>query len=79
MIIISVDYKSEKNAFSDQNGCGKKETKADLVMLILKGGPIPGIEFELPQQVTLINGISSEGWECDSQDTSRNTFKCRQA
>lgn len=75
MIIISVDYKSEKNAFSDQNGCGNKEPKAALVMLILKGSPIPGIGFELPRQVTLINSISSEGWECASQDTSKKYFQ----
>lgn len=79
MIIISVDYEPEKNAFSDQNGCGNKEPKADLIMLISKGSPFLGIEFELPQQVTLINCISSEGWESASQATLRNTFKCRQA
>lgn len=79
MISISVDYKPEKNAFSDQNDCGNKEPKADLVMLISKGRPFPGIGFELPQQVTLINCISSEEWESASQATLRNTFKCRQA
>lgn len=81
MISISVDYKpgKKKKAFSDQNGCGNEEPKADLVMLISKGRPFPGTGFELPQQVTLINCISSEEWESASQATLWNTFKYRQA
>lgn len=79
MIIISVDYEPEKNAFSDQNGCGNKAPKADLLMLISKESPFSGIGFELPQQVTFINLISSEGQESASQAILRNTLKRRQA
>jgi len=85
LVSISIFYKYDnhfcwlqvwkKITFSNQNGCGNKEPKADLVMLIVKGSPLPGIRFDLPQQVTLINCLSSEGWNHASQATPIKSFQ----